>query len=109
MENTLIWLDKILPFVIVVGAIGLCITFLGLGVYSWAWLHKRIDLKAVENIKEENRQVLDDANFLKASKKYGPLIEQMIKDIKELNAEKKNLHAEIRDLEKEKTAKAKAK
>lgn len=107
MEKTLIMLDKVLPFVIIFASIGLSISLLGLGIYSWAWLHKRIDLKEIENSKEENRQVLDDANFLKASKKYGPLVQEMIDELAELRNEKRIIMAEIRDLNKEKTAKQK--
>lgn len=99
MRNTLIVLDKILPFVIIAFGISLIFFLLVSALYSVVWYQKKANLKKSEEIIEENRQVVEDAQFMYQNKKYTKVIEEQIAQIKELHLEAKKLRAMNEEIE----------
>ncbi|MBM7454145.1 lipopolysaccharide export LptBFGC system permease protein LptF [Acholeplasma morum] len=93
LENTLRVLDKILPFIVLAFGISLIFFLLVSALYSVVWYQKKANLKKSEEIIEDNRQVVEDAQFMYQNKKYTKVIEEQIAQIKELHLEAKKLRA----------------
>lgn len=99
LENTLRILDKILPFIVLAFGISLIFFLLVSALYSVVWYQKKANLKKSEEIIEDNRQVVEDAQFMYQNKKYTKVIEEQIAQIKELHLEAKKLRAMNEEIE----------
>jgi predicted Holliday junction resolvase-like endonuclease len=100
-------LNTVLIILIWVGGINLSIALFIFVLYLPSIMQKKINLKEAIEIKEENIQVVEEAIFFKSNSKFQEIINNQMKDIRELSAKKKSLLASLADLEKEKTRKSK--
>ena len=106
MDKALQMLNNVTPYIIIFLAIALCSALLAAAFYVWTFLHKRLNLKEINKSKEENRQILEEANMLKFSTRFGEEVEKSLKELNELREKVKNAKAELADLETETKAKA---
>lgn len=101
MEKTLAMLDKILPFVIIFAGIALCISLLALGVYTWTYLHKRINLDKSKQLIEENRQIVEKAHVITTLESENEAIIELRKEKQLLKSANKDLIKANQDLKTE--------
>lgn len=96
-DKSLEMLDKIFPFLIVVGTITFTMFLLISMVYLFPLYQKKVNLKASEDQKEEVRNLVEDVNYFAHNKKYQIALEHQQKDLIEAAARLKSINAQIDD------------
>lgn len=99
LENTLKALDIILPWVVIALGISLMVFFLASALYSFVYYQKKANLKKSKELVEENRRIIQDADFIHYNDKYTNIIRKQIEEITQLTKEAKALRAERDELE----------
>ncbi len=107
MENVIKALDWILPKLIYVFGFTLMVTLIILPFFLIPWLHKRINLLEVKKIKEEQRQINEEAHQIVFDGKMGDINRKTVKATNEAIERLAILEKKIADAETELETKTK--